>query len=179
MNFHPDFVQLPPALFGGLETRFVTVMSNETNNLEVIPALWQRFISRLGELTPVEPGISYGLCEVSESQKVPALRPNEALYLAGIKIQSDQTLPPDMASWRTPGGLHAKFLHLGPIANLGQTIGKIYSQWLPASGFSRGVGPDVERYDSRFHPTRNDSVVEISIPVRRITDVAPFGSPQT
>ena len=175
MTFHPDLIHLPPTLFGGLETRFITVMSKDANNLEVIPKLWQRFISRLGELTPVEPGISYGLCDIPDSQKVPALRPNDALYLAGIKIQSDQTLPPGMVAWRMPGGLHARFLHRGPIAGIGQTIGGIYSQWFPTSGYTRGAGPDLERYDSRFHPTRPDSVVEIYIPVRHAADAAPVG----
>ena len=179
MTFHSEFVQLPPAVFGGLETRFITVVSKDTNNLEVIPALWQRFIPRLGELTAVEPGICYGLCDVPDLKKVPTIRPNEALYLAGIQLQSDQTLPPGMVSWRTPGGLHARFLHHGPISGIGQTMGAIYGIWLPESGYARSAGPDLERYDSRFHPTRADSVVELYIPVRRSADAPAIGRQRT
>ena len=165
---NPEFIQLPAAVFAGLEARFIPVLSPQSDNLRVIPALWQRFLGRLGELCPREPGITLGLCMLPESGQQVEARADELLYLASVEIDPSASLPQGMVTCRTPGGLHAKFVHHGPIAGIGETMGAIYVGWFPSSGYTRGEGPDIERYDARFHPTRDDSVLEIFIPVRPV-----------
>jgi AraC family transcriptional regulator len=167
-SMNPEFLQLPAAVFAGLEARFIPVLSPDSDNLQVIPALWQRFLGRLGDLCPREPGITHGLCKLPESGKPVGARADELLYLAGVEIERTAPLPPGMVTWHTPGGLHAKFVHRGPIAGIGETMGAIYGGWFPSSGYTRGEGPDIERYDARFHPTRDDSLLEIYIPVRPV-----------
>lgn len=43
----------------------------------------------------------------------------------------------------------------------------IYGKWLLESEFAAGVGPDINRIDSRFNPASDQSVLDILIPIRK------------
>jgi predicted transcriptional regulator YdeE len=44
---------------------------------------------------------------------------------------------------------------------------QIYGVWLPASGYVRTAGPELELYDERFDPRDPASVFEVYIPVHK------------
>lgn len=167
MNLQPEIVTLPARSFTGLQARFVSARSPEANNLQVIPQLWAQFVPRLAEAQPLERGITYGLCECPESIGEKSTRPDEALYLAAVQSAPGSKAPRGMTTWQSPGSTFAKFVHRGPVAKLGETIGYIYGKWLPAGEYESGDGPDIERCDERFNPMSDDSVLEIFIPVRK------------
>ncbi|WP_369426428.1 GyrI-like domain-containing protein [Pelagicoccus sp. SDUM812002] len=43
----------------------------------------------------------------------------------------------------------------------------IYGKWFPESKRLEANGPDLERYDNRFDPESEQSVLEILIPISR------------
>lgn len=167
MKLVPEIVTLPARSFTGLQARFISALSTEANNLQVIPKLWADFVPRIADAKPLEGGITYGLCECPESIGEKSSRPDEALYLAAIESRPDAKPPRGMTTWKSPGGTFAKFIHRGPVSRLGQTMGYIYAQWLPNGDYESGDGPDIERCDERFNPMSEDSVLEIFIPVRK------------
>jgi predicted transcriptional regulator YdeE len=169
MHLTPEIVTLPARSFAGLQARFISAGSPDASNLQVIPQLWADFFPRLGELAGVEPNVSYGLCDCVESQGEKPSRPGEALYLAAVAVTQDTRPPRGMVVWSSPGGTFAKFIHRGRIELIGETAGFIYGQWLPGSAYDRGPGPEIERYDSRFSPTSDTSVLEIFVPIRAKT----------
>lgn len=159
----PEFAQLRATSFVGLEARFISVFSENANNLTVLPNLWGEFYSRAHELrSNDDSGAVYGLTERIESNE----NPNTARYLAAARVSDEAFMPPGMIRWESPGGLFAKFAHRGSVEKLGSTIRMIYLTWLPQSGFTRAQGPDIERYDHRFDPFGEQSVIEILIPIQ-------------
>ena len=164
----PEILTLPTRYFVGLQTRFITPGSpTEANNLELIPKLWADFVPRLSEIAPVEPGVTYGLCACPEFLGLKPGHPHEAVYLAAAEVSVDAPTPQGMARWSSWAGTYAKFTHRGPVARIAETMGFIYGEWMPGGGYDHGPGPDIERYDARFDPVGEQSILEIFVPVRR------------
>ena len=168
----PEIVTLPARFFAGLQARFITPRSPEANNLQVIPKLWSDFDARMSELAALEPGVGYGLCTCPEALGLTPAHPHEAIYLAAVEVSPGAPVPVGMARWAASPGTYAKFVHRGPVAKLGETMGFIYGEWLPAGPYDHGPGPDLERYDARFDPVGEQSILEIFIPVRARDAVA-------
>ncbi|BET66856.1 AraC family transcriptional regulator [Opitutales bacterium ASA1] len=165
MKLVPDIVTLPPRRFVGLQTKFVSATSEHSDNLQIIPRLWDEFTRRSHVLHPLESGVFFGLADCPESRGLKPSRPDEVLYLAGVETSVDAPIPDGMVAWTSTGGTYAKFLHRGPIGGIGRTMGFIYGQWLPEGDYQRAEGPDMERYDGRFDPASDASVLEIFVPV--------------
>ena len=71
-----------------------------------------------------------------------------------------------MVAWTVPAATFAVFEHRGPIRNLATTCREIYRHWLPASAYEHSGIADVERYDERFCPDGEDSVMEYWVSVK-------------
>ena len=161
MLLPPEIITQPTRTFAGLEARFIPTMSPNSNSAEVIPRLWSAFDARAADAKGIEPGVTYGLSRCNPSA------PESAVYLAAVEVENARSAPRGFAVWTTPSGTYARFTHRGPIAKIGETIGYIYREWLPAGSYARVDGPDIERYDERFDPMTASSVMEILIPVQR------------
>src|SRR5690606_26165814 len=104
MNLKPEIITLQPSVFVGLQARFISATSDDANNLRVIPALWDTFFQRVGEIASNDPGAFYGLCENLEAHKVPREHPDEAIYLAAARVEPETQTPHGMTRWTSPGG---------------------------------------------------------------------------
>lgn len=125
-----------------------------------IPALWPRFVARIGEIAAAEPGVTYG---VMRHQPPASLH-----YLAGVSAGRAAQIPRGMERDLIPAGTYARFRY--PLSGLSEGFCEIFDHLLPASGYEQSPGQALyERYDEAFDPTRPDSMVEIGIPVRRRT----------
>lgn len=167
ISLQPELVLRGPATFVGFEGRYISAMTAEADNLLIIPRLWDAYFERLGEIASNEPGVSYGLAENPESHGQTSEHPDEALYLAATKVELDAETPEGMSRWTSPGGLFAKFEHHGPASLIGETMAYIYGKWMPESEYSEGIGPDLQRIDSRFKPASDQSVLDLLIPIRK------------
>lgn len=143
-------VQRPPTLVVGLQIR-TKPMSPE------IPALWPRFVARIGEIPhPAEPRVSYGVIG-------PGSDKNQLDYLAAVSVSADGPLPEGMTRLVLPAGTYARFSF--PLSKLGEGFGEIFQRALPESAYVQAPGPLFERYDEAFCPDDPNSAVEVWLPV--------------
>jgi AraC family transcriptional regulator len=159
----PQIIQLPAFTLLGLETRFISAMSPEANNLVQIPPLFDRFFKRRAELPPALDGFTYGACNCLPADQ--RTREDELVFLVSAHVAADAKIPAGMKTWRLPARTYAHFTHRGPINRLRETISYIYGAWLPRSDFHCADGPQLERYDGRFGDGGEQSELDYLIPV--------------
>lgn len=159
----PEFVQEPARTVAGLSARFTSVLAPTADNLQVIPALWDRVSPYLHALPRTDREQSYG---VIDAHSEPPDAEGALNYLACAQIEPGAELPSDLEIRHLPGGLYARFTHTGPLSELGSTMRQIYVDWLPQSGYALAQRPDLELYDSRFRPDLGQTVFDVLIPVK-------------
>jgi AraC family transcriptional regulator len=153
-----ELKQLDALTIVGLGGRFISALSPNATNQEVIPKLWGELIPRLGEVSDRVDRITYGLCEPLDE------RTGECRYVAGVAVSNADRVPDGMEAVTLPAATYAVFTHRGPVDAMGETMRRIYGELLPASGRRRAPGADLERYDERFDGGA-DSELEIWIPI--------------
>ena len=160
----PEIVTKPACTIAGCEGAFIHALSPDANNLEVIGGLWQSLGPRYEEIPhrvgQGSVGLIYGRCESERSH------PDELQYIAGVFVSSDDGLPKGISSHHIPEQLFAVFLHRGPIQGIGETVGQIYREWLPQSGYQHSGLADIEIYDERFCADSEDSESEYWISIQ-------------
>ena len=107
-----------------------------------IPALWERWGNDLSVLPTADLGIFYGLTVGFEMSTM------TIDYLAATPVVEGAAVPEGMVRWEVSAQTYAVFDCT--LATIGQTIMAVYSDWLPGSGYTRGSGPEFERYDEAF-----------------------------
>lgn len=160
----PQIVDKPAFTFAGLEEPFISGLSPDATNLQVIGPLWQKFSQRAKQVPHRVSKEMYGIMAATPESK--RTHPHELQYLAGVAVSSIGSLPEGMI-WRTlPATTFAVFTHKGPIMSICDTVGRIYKEWLPQSGYEHSDIADIELYDQRFCPDSTDSEMEYWISVR-------------
>jgi AraC family transcriptional regulator len=128
--------------------------------IDGIPALWDRFILRAGEIEGIVPGVHYGIGADDRRPGDPGF-----LYTAGAGVTSLGPVPEGMNVITVPAGRYAVFTHRGPVTHFAKTIVSVWNHWLPASGHKARHAPDFECYDARFKMNSPDSEVDLYIPI--------------
>ena len=143
----PEIVQKDAFTLVGIEAPFIGALSPDANNFDVIPALWHRFINRIGEVENRSDDANYGL--VLTPPEGERSHPDELMYVAGTVVSEVSSVPEGMVRHEVPATTYAVFTHRGPIANLPETIRYAVEDWLPRSGYRWNL-IEIERYDHRF-----------------------------
>lgn len=161
----PQLIDKPAFTVVGLEAPFIHALSPDATNLKVIGALWEQFTHRACEVQNRLGEERYGIIDArGEAERS---HPDELTYLAAVTVSELGDLPDGMVSRTVPAATCAVFTHRGPINRIGKTCEEIYRTWLPRSGYQHAHAPDVELYDRRFHPDRDDSEMEYWVPVMK------------
>ncbi|RYE80549.1 MAG: AraC family transcriptional regulator [Hyphomicrobiales bacterium] len=143
-----NIVERPAATVVGLQIRTLPMSPD-------IPALWPRFVARIGEIAnPAETAVTYGVMQSREGGLD---------YLAAIAVTSADAVPPGMTVQILPAGAYACFSY--PLSGLAAGFAEIHERLLPASGHVQRPGPSFERYGADFCPDDPASLVEIWLPV--------------
>ena len=92
-------------------------------------------------------------------------------YVAGVEVSDLSQLPSEFARLSIPAQRYAIFAHHEHVSKLGETIGAIWSKWLPGSGLEpahdpRGTPEFFERYGEGFSPREGKGDVEVWVPVK-------------
>lgn len=125
-----------------------------------ISALWKRFVPRISEIPHLaEPRVSYGIMDNFDDATC------ELDYMAGVSVSRFDPLPSGMTVWPIAAADYAVFETT--LSSMGSTMEKIYSEWLPSSGYRPAPGPSFERYGESFNPENPVSVLSIYIPVAK------------
>lgn len=122
-----------------------------TNNLSPMgmKGTWDQLYARMSEIPyAVNPKVGYGLLI-------------DRRYTACIEVSAMDNIPAGMDGITVPANDYAVFTHRGKLLFLKQTWDAIYSQFASRLDTTQ---PHFERYDERFNPVSDDSVVEIFIP---------------
>lgn len=129
-----------------------------------IPALWERFMAALPQVCcRVDSGTTLGICDF-----VPDYDPvkSEFSYLACVQVSDFRDLPPGMVGREIPPSRYAVFTHRGDVEKLEETYRYIYGVYFPKSQLMLAETADFEVYDQRFQPGREESELDIYIPIR-------------
>ena len=82
------------------------------------------------------------------------------------EVANFDELPESMESFVLSSGLYAVFLHRGHPASFPQTLGYIFGQWLPSSGYTLDHRPHFELLGEKYKNNAPDSEEEVWIPIR-------------
>jgi AraC family transcriptional regulator len=160
----PQIADKPELTVVGQERPFIHAQSPDANNLRVLGALWEEFGRKAGSIPGRRGHAMYGV--IYERPRSERSHPDELQYIAGVAASSPVEVPAGMVARTIPATTFAIFLHKGPIQEIGRTVGEIYTQWLPASGYEHSRIADIELYDDRFCGGGPEAVMEYWISVR-------------
>ncbi|MBX9688182.1 MAG: AraC family transcriptional regulator [Candidatus Obscuribacterales bacterium] len=135
-------------------------------SVPAINALWNRFLSRSGEIKQSKAGLALGIC----CNAHPDLKKENdecIIYVAALPVEhfDEIDLPEGMLVCKLEAGRYAVFTHKGPLRNLPESINYIWGEFIPNSNFKFRDAPDFELYDERFDPDKLDGEIDIYVPI--------------
>lgn len=134
----------------------VELTRSQTENYSIITKQWQKFNRVLNLYNPIknDSWVKFGVTyKLSNYFYMPSVILIPDAPFEKLKIQS---------------GKYAQFQHIGDRRYLKHTIYDIYKKLLPETTFHLDSDRTIlhyERYDHRFHWNRDDSVIEILVPI--------------
>ena len=149
----------------GMGGNFISILSPDKNNFEVIPKIWGQYMSRSKEITNRENWNNIGICSCITDPKLKQ-HPDECFYMAGTVVSDFDNVPAGMLIKVIPAGRYAVFTHKGKLDKLQHTMNFIYGSWLAKSEYKLRDAPDLEMYDERFNLDSDDSEIDLYIPVK-------------
>lgn len=126
---------------------------------------WDQFVARWNELKPINEDVVYGI-GLSSHPQVARSENAKYVYMAGVEVGQDFTLPAGMTEVVLPAGKYAKFTHKGHLADYGDTARKIWNVWMPESGLKILDGMSIEAYGPKFDRESASSEFNIMIPLQ-------------
>lgn len=132
--------------------------SSQSRNYSIIRSTWQTFN---GTLKTLNLRRNSNWCKYGVTFRTAG----KLYYMAAIE---GEPIHPLLKTFTIPGGHFARFHHTGPMPRVIETVADIYRIHLPESNLT--IDPDralihYERYDSRFHWNREDSMFSILVPI--------------
>lgn len=153
----PEFAMVESFTVAGPQRRFV-----ESNKAE-IPQLWSQMMGALPFSGQTPDWTTYGVVwNVDRAE-------GHFDYMASVGISEGAALPEGFSALRIPAGRYAVFritLNGGAVhQQLKGAMAKIWGELVPAAGLKVAQGPDFERYDSEFAPTKKGAVIDFYLPL--------------
>ncbi len=153
---------MEPQIISRDEFKVVGLACYSNNKNREIPELWGKFLSRAEEIdNRVDNQVYLGICEYVENMA----EGKKFNYLAAVEVSSFDHIPRGMVKKTIPAGRYAVFTHEGYPDSLQDTYNYIYRTWFVESGHVPAKQDDFELYDHRFQPHREDSELDIYIPI--------------
>jgi AraC family transcriptional regulator len=153
----PDFIAAGPLNILGITEHLDDCAAQK------IPALWNKLMQDYWEKIPGGTDkTGYGLCI--------DLDKGNCIYLAGREVNEIQSIPEFLQVFVIPSQTYAVFEHPESVITIRQTIDKIFSQWLPTSGYQLTSTDKnrlvfFERYGEEFNPETGKGGIEIWLPI--------------
>ncbi len=86
-------------------------------------------------------------------------------YLCCKQVNSFEMLPEKMVSRTIQEQTYAVFTHKGSTETMDVSLGYIWGDWLPKSGYLYTDKPDFELFSDRFNPSSEHSEIDLFIPI--------------
>ena len=126
-------------------------------NRAEIPKQWEKFAPKIGKVPGQIGQVTYGVCWNAS--------PDGFEYLSGVEVKDGSSLTPEFITARLPARGYAVFKHRENVSAIGNTIDKIWNDWLPHAGLAVAKAPWFERYTEDFNPQTGMGGMEIWIPL--------------
>lgn len=159
LSLTPEIFTQSAQIFIGLKTTFYSVDSEKNNIADKLPALWDEFLPRMGEIEGAFENLAYGIVRQTED-KTDLLE-----YYAVCEVTELISVPEGMVVVEIPATRYAKFTHQGDVKLLNNTVNYIYSSWLLQSNRQHTLAADIEAYAEDYVPDSDDSIIHYSIPI--------------
>jgi AraC family transcriptional regulator len=130
--------------------------------IPTIPALWARFVPRIGEIAGRKGSATYGLCRANLPDGQGGLRFE---YTAAVEVERPAAPPKGFVAFTVPATTYAVFTHEGHNSKIGATFDAIHGGALAAAGLTQTEGYEFERYDERWDARTGTGPVDIFVPV--------------
>lgn len=126
-------------------------------NFLVVPQLWRDSVvdGTVEKLSKLNTGSPKGLLGISVCKDAGQWR-----YFIAVATSQD---PPEFEAYSVPSATWAIFPGTGTNLSVQELERRIFTEWLPNSGYEYGDAPDLEVY---IHPDPEDAVYEIWVPVK-------------
>lgn len=85
---------------------------------------------------------------------------------AAVEVSSFDAIPDGMASYNLKGGKYAVFIHRGLASSAPRTMGYIFGEWLPDSGYELDDREHFEVLPPGYNPLDDNAQEEVWIPVK-------------
>lgn len=150
---------MEPTIISKPAFRVVGMQHRGTFDNEELPALWQKFGERMGDVQGVaDREYAYGLTTDMDMET------SEIEYMAGVAVEPTANVPEGMVSVDVPEQTYATFSCT--LATIQQAYEQFYHEWMPTSGYKRAPGPELELYGEDFDPTdETKQQMEICVPI--------------
>lgn len=125
-----------------------------------IPAVWGRFVPRLGEVRHQRGDLTYGICQDGANGQ------GTFAYTASIEASSLADVPDGMVGFTVPAAVWAVVTHRGHISKITETFDAIFAHGLADAKVERAGALDLEVYDEQWDPATGMGDVEIHIPIK-------------
>lgn len=130
--------------------------------------LWQSFMKERGTILQIPGTDLCNLVVYDPPLDLQNFQPTMVFTKYALaEVASFDELPENMESFLLSGGLYAVFLHRGHPASFPQTLGYIFGQWLPSSGYTLDHRPHFELLGEKYKNNAPDSEEEVWIPIRK------------
>jgi AraC family transcriptional regulator len=146
-------------LYVGIEAPFITVLSNDSDNRDVIPDLWRRFLSVKDRVAHAVGSDLHGLCMPSSPPS--RERNDELVYMAALPVSQLGPLEQGFSSRRVEAARYAVFEHGADARSLPDTILHVLADWLPRSPYEYAGGVELD-----VHSSDPGRPLEYWVPVR-------------
>jgi AraC family transcriptional regulator len=164
MTMEPEIKHVDTVTAAGFAGLVVPLLNPATDNMAVIPALWQQLGTRIGEFPTNARSRRISVIHGPEQTKADG----KIEYLAGITVADANVAVPEGAKLQqVPAGDYAVFTHRGPVKDLAHTKNYIYGSWLPKSGRTRTDGPQFSLYSDDHDPRSASAEIYLYIPLER------------
>jgi AraC family transcriptional regulator len=130
------------------------------SDIRGIPEQWQEFNRRSREIENTVGDAAYGICTNEEGKE------GRFLYYTAFEVTEQSALPAGFTLLSIPAHTYAVFTHDGDVNGVPPFVDRIFSEWLPISGFRHSAFPSmIECYDERFDPETGSGITEIWVPI--------------
>lgn len=128
---------------------------------------WKEFMPLQKEVPGKKPGTYYSIQDYPEGY-LDKFDPHAVFTTwAAKEIDASQEINDGLSSVELKGGLYVTFIHKGTAAEIGQSLGYMYGQWIPENGYR--IDTDRKHFEvlSKNYggPTNPNSQEEAWIPI--------------
>jgi len=151
----PEIIEKEGFTLGGVK------YEGKNENNEII-TLWDDFIMRLKEIKNRTGSSRYGYDTWTEKIN----ETGEFIYVAGVEVEDDSGVPEGMVSIKIPSNRYAVFTIDSVLEDVHNTVGQIFSKWLPEAGLKVADNYDFEYYNENFKPDDHNSKIYFYVPIK-------------